>query len=115
MGYGPWSPAVPLAVSIGPPSAPTLVSPSGPAGSTSPAFRWNASANATLFYIRVYDVNGLRIDRWLSPAEAGCASGGTCTLNSGVTLAHGAGSWQVIAWNPTAYSPWSSTVVFIVP
>lgn len=115
LGYGAWSPLVPLTVAIEAPLAPTLVSPNGPAGSRTPAFRWNGSANATLYFVRVYDVTGARIERWLSPAEAGCAGGGVCTLNAGVTLASGAGSWQVIAWNPTAYSPWSSTLVFLVP
>ena len=115
IGYGAWSPSVALTVNIPAPPAPTLVSPSGPAGSASPAYRWNVSANATLYYIRVYDVTGLRIDKWLNPGEAGCASGGVCTLNSGVTLTSGAGSWQMIAWNPTGYSPWSSTMAFIIP
>ena len=115
VGYGAWSPIVPLTVNIAAPSAPTLISPSGPAGSTAPAFRWNASANATLYYIRVYDFTGLRVDKWLSPAEATCTTGGVCTMNAGVTLAAGAGSWQVIAWNPAGYSPWSSTMAFIVP
>jgi hypothetical protein len=38
-----------------------------------------------------------------------------CTLNAGVSLASGDGSWQAIAWNPTGYSPWSSTLAFVVP
>jgi len=114
-GYGPWSPVVALSVNIPSPPAPGLVSPVGATGSASPPFRWNASANATLYYIRAFDHTGLRIDRWLTPLQVGCASGGVCTLNAGVTLASGDGSWQVIAYNPTGYSPWSSTLAFVVP
>jgi photosystem II stability/assembly factor-like uncharacterized protein len=114
-GYGPWSSAISLSVNIPAPPAPTLVSPSGGVGTTSPPFRWNASANVILYYIRAADYTGLRVDRWLAPSQVGCASGGVCTLSPGVTLASGAGSWQVIAWNPSGYSPWSSMLAFVVP
>jgi hypothetical protein len=114
-GYGPWSPIVSLTVNISTPSAPTLVSPSGAAGSTSPSFRWNAAANTSLYYVKAYDASGLRVEKWLTPSQVGCAGGGVCALNAGVTLTSGAGSWQVIAWNPTGYSPWSLPMTFIVP
>jgi hypothetical protein len=113
-GYGAWSPLVVLAVNIPAPPAPTLISPSGSA-SASPSFRWNASVNATLYYIRVSDVSGLRIDKWVNSGDVGCASGGVCTMSAGLTLTSGAGSWQVIAWNPTGYSPWSAILGFTVP
>jgi hypothetical protein len=114
-GYGPWSSVVPLTINIPLPPAPTLISPGGQAGSTSPPFQWNSSASATLYYISAYDPTGLRVDKWLTPSQAGCAGGGVCTLNAGVTLASGAGSWRVIAWNPTGYSRWSSALAFSVP
>jgi hypothetical protein len=114
-GYGPWSPSVALGVNISAPPATTLLSPDGAAGSNSPLFRWNAAANATLYYVKAFDASGLRVDRWLTPSQVGCANGGVCTLNAGVTLAKGAGSWQVLGWNPTGYSPWSSTLLFVVP
>jgi hypothetical protein len=113
-GYGPWSPVVALTVNIPGPPAPAPVSPSGATGSA-PPFQWNASANATLYYVRAFDSTGLRIDRWLAPSQVGCSSEGRCTLNAGVTLARGPGSWQVIAWNPTGYSSWSPTLAFTVP
>jgi hypothetical protein len=114
-GYSQWSPVISVTVDIPAPPAPTLVSPDGASGTTSPMFLWNASARAMLYYIRAYDSTGLRIDRWLTPSVVGCASGGVCTLNSGVILTSGAGSWQVIAWNPSSYSPWSSSYAFVVP
>jgi len=114
-GYGAWSPVVALTVNISAPPAATLLSPNGPAGGTSPLFRWNAAANTSLYYVKAYDSGGLRVDRWLTPSQVGCDAGGVCTLNAGVTLAHGAGTWQVLAWNPTGYSPWSLPMTFIVP
>jgi hypothetical protein len=116
-GAGAWSASVTFqaADSASAPPVPTLVSPSGPAGSKSPLFRWNAADGATLYYVKAADVSGSRVEKWLTPSQVGCASGGVCTLNAGVTLTSGAGSWQVIAWNPTGYSPWSSPMTFIVP
>jgi hypothetical protein len=115
IGYGPWSLPVTVTVNIPAPPAPTVVSPSGPAGSTSPAFQWNASDNATYYYVRASDDTGLRVDRWLTPSEAGCVSERVCTLNAGVTLTTGAGSWQVLAWNPAGYSRWSFLTSFMIP
>jgi hypothetical protein len=114
-GYGAWSSLVAITVNIAAPSTPVLVSPNGTLATAAPQLRWNASDNATLYYARLFDSTGQRIDKWLSPAQVGCATGGVCTLNAGVTLASGAGSWQVIAWNPAGYSEWSSPIAFTVP
>ena len=114
-GHGEWGSPTALTVSIPPPPAPTLVSPRG-STSGSPSFQWNASAGATFYYVRAYDPAGLRVDRWLTPTQAGCPSGlGICTLTASLTLNSGAGNWQVLAWNPTGYSPWSAAVAFAVP
>jgi hypothetical protein len=119
-GHGPWSAPTTISVNIEEPlslepPAPTLIAPIG-STTASPTYTWNASARATLYYVSVYDVSGLRVDRWLLPTEVGCEAGsGVCTFNPGVTLTSGAGSWQVIAWNSAGYSPWSSTFAFIVP
>jgi hypothetical protein len=114
-GHGPWSVPITVSVVIGEPPAPTLIAPVG-LTTASPSFTWNASAGATLYYIGVYDVSGLRVDQWLSPTDVGCSAGsGVCTFSPGVTLNSGAGSWQVIAWNASGYSPWSTTFAFIVP
>ncbi len=114
-GHGDWSAPTALTVSIPAPPAPALVSPRG-STSGSPPFQWNASAGATFYYVRAYDAAGLRVDRWLTPAQAGCSSGlGICTFTASLTLNSGAGNWQVLAWNPTGYSPWSAAVAFAVP
>ncbi|HXD16129.1 MAG TPA: YDG domain-containing protein, partial [Vicinamibacterales bacterium] len=114
-GYGAWSAIVAVTVNITAPTVPVLISPVGTLSTATPQLRWTASDNATLYYTRVFDSTGQRVDRWLSPAQVGCAAGGVCTFSPGVALASGAGSWQVIAYNPTGYSPWSTTMTFLVP
>jgi hypothetical protein len=114
-GHSDFSAALSLTVgSAAAPSMPALVSPTGTT-TASPQFVWNASANATYYYIHVRDVTGLRVDRWLKPEQVGCASGTVCTLDAGVTLTSGAGTWEVIAWNPAGYSGWTPTISFTVP
>jgi hypothetical protein len=44
----------------------------------------------------------------------GCASGGTCSYSPSVALSTGTAEWRVLAWNPTGYSSWSSTLLFTV-
>jgi hypothetical protein len=113
-GHGNWSAVVPLTVNIAIPSAPDLVSPTGVI-TPSPSFVWDSSANAAYYYVRVSDATGLRIDKWLKPEEVGCFSeAANCTLNEGVTLNNGAGSWEALAWNATGYSPWSPPLAFVV-
>ena len=115
IGYGAWSSIVALTVNIPAPSTPVLISPSGTLSNATPQLRWSASDNATVYYARLFDSTGQRIDQWLSPSQVGCATGGVCTFNAGVALASGGGSWQVIAWNPAGYSAWSDTMPFTVP
>jgi hypothetical protein len=120
VGHSSWSPpiiiSVPAALVDGSvPAAPVLVSPSGTTTST-PTFTWNASAAATYYYVQIYDSSGLRADPWVTPEAVGCSSGTeTCTFSPGIALTSGAGSWQVLAWNPTGYSPWSSLMTFLAP
>jgi hypothetical protein len=114
-GYGPWSPAIALTVNVPKPTTPALIAPSGTIGTTSPVFQWNASTNAALYYVAAYDITGLRVGKWLTPSQAGCAGGGICSLNAGVTFASGAGQWQAIAWNQSGYSLWSSMMAFVLP
>jgi hypothetical protein len=113
-GFGPWSAVIALTVAVSMPPPPTLISPVGAVGSASPTLEWNGSTDAAVYYVVAYDVAGLRVDRWLTPAQAGCASGGICSL-AGVTFARGPAQWRVIAWSQSGYSPWSSTMLFVVP
>jgi len=114
-GYGGWSGVVPLVVNIPVPTTPVPVSPIG-ASAANTAFAWNPAVNATYYYVIASDSTGVRIDRWVTPAQVGCATGvGVCTLPSGLTLNSGAGSWKVIAYNPTGYSVWSTPLAFVIP
>jgi hypothetical protein len=114
-GHGNWSANVPLVVNIPAPLPPVAVTPSGPAVATV-AFVWSPAVNATYYYVVARDSSGVRIDRWVTPTQVGCASEvGVCTMLSGLTLNSGAGSWEVLAWNPTGYSAWSPTRTFLVP
>jgi hypothetical protein len=114
-GHGAWSAPVTVTISVTAPLAPVPISPSGATGTKSPQLRWNASANASLYYVTVYDSTGLRVDKWLTPAQANCPAGGVCTLNVGVVLNSGSGSWRVLAWNSIDYSPWSPTMTMAIP
>ena len=93
---------------------PERLAPDGPTG-PSPTFTWTASENVTYYYIRVSDVAGTRVDQWLTPIQVGCSSGsGTCTFSPAVVLNAGVARWQVLAWSPSGYSPWSSLLAFTV-
>jgi hypothetical protein len=114
-GHGGWSGVVPLVVNIPVPATPVPVSPIGAAAANT-AFVWNPAVNATYYYVIASDSTGVRIDRWVTPTQVGCATGvGVCTLPSGLTLNSGAGSWKVIAYNPTGYSTWSTPLAFVIP
>jgi hypothetical protein len=114
-GHGGWSGVVPLVVNIPVPATPVPVSPIGAAAANT-AFVWNPAVNATYYYVIASDSTGVRIDRWVTPTQVGCATGvGVCTLPSGLTLNSGAGSWKVIAYNPTGYSTWSPPLAFVIP
>ena len=114
-GHSDWSASLFVSFTVFPaPLRPTGVAPAGPAG-PSPTFTWIASENVIYYYIRVDDVTGRRVDQWLTPAQAGCSSGsGTCTFIPAVALNTGVAQWQVLAWNPSGYSPWSSLLAFTV-
>jgi hypothetical protein len=113
-GSSSWSAPLAVTLAVTAPPAPVLLSPTGTV-SASTLFTWNASARATLYYIRVTDPAGVRIDRWLRPEQVGCLSGtGVCTLDAGITLSAGAGTWKMIAWNARGYSDWTAERAFVV-
>jgi hypothetical protein len=114
-GYGLWSSPISLSVTIGLPQEATLIAPGGAVGNNAPSFLWSFVANTTYYYVRAFDSTGQRVDSWLTPSQAGCVTGGVCTLNAGVVLASGAGMWEVLAWNASGYGPWSYPMTFVIP
>lgn len=114
-GYGPWSDAMAFTV-IGGPGQVTLVSPSGTIGTASPPFVWNAASEATWYYLWVNDSAGnIRIQRWYTAEQAGCARGSNpCSVASPISLHRGGAIWWIQSWNPEGYGPWSIPLTFSV-
>jgi C1A family cysteine protease len=115
---GPWSDGMSFTVRAGqctsPPPAATLVSPSGTVQFVTPDFRWNAVSTASQYLLWVNDsaTNG-KIQKWYTAADAGCASGtGVCTINPGLALNPGNGTWYIQTKNDCGYGPWSSGMSF---
>jgi hypothetical protein len=98
------------------PAKATLVSPTGNISTTSPAYRWNAVANSTWYYLWVNNAATVgKIQTWYKADQVGCASGiGTCSVTPATTLASGAGQWWIQTWNSFGYGPWSEAMSFMV-
>jgi len=96
------------------PGAATLISPSGPIGTTTPTYTWNAVSNSTYYYLYVTGPSGNRIiGQWYTALQALCASGvGTCSITPAVVLAGGAHRWWIQTWNPSGNGPWSLSMAF---
>ena len=114
-GYGPVSDAMSFTVNLPTPAKVTLVSPTGTITTGTPTFTWNAVAAVGQYGLRITDSSGVKPYAWYTPAQAGCAAGtGTCSVASPVTLAGGAGSWQILPWNSAGYGPVSDPLSFTV-
>ncbi len=104
-GDGPYS-SNSMSVTLGaPPSAPTLVGPSGTVLTATPTYTWNAVANATNYTIYT-DNNGFTT---VTAAAASCPLGiGTCSVTLATPLQVGITSgWVVKASNAAGDSPYS--------
>ena len=115
-GQGPWSALKSFTVvtTTTIPAAPTLVTPSGTTTNATPTYTWNAVSNATSYRIYLTDaLNNIKINKWYTAAEAGCAGGtGTCSVTPAVPLSNGSYSWQMQGKNIAGTSAWSSGMVF---
>ncbi len=114
---GPWSTS--RAFTVGPPVAPTLVSPSAVSATNPVVYRWNSVPNATWYRLYVSGPGGNRA-QWFTAASAGCAGGGTCQLTptgnaeSAIPwqLSAGSHTWWVAGWNSAGQGPWSVSKSF---
>jgi hypothetical protein len=99
-----------------PPSAATLISPSGAIGTSTPTYMWNAVAGVTYYQLWVNDSTASgKIQTWYTAAQAGCAAGtGVCSVTPSTPLAGGGGGWWIVTWNSAGYGPWSSAMIFNV-
>ena len=116
-GYGQWGATKTFTVTLATiPGEPTLVSPVGVIGTTSPTYTWNVLTGVpiTRYRLLVYDAAGVKINNiGYTPAEAGCAAGeATCSITPATVLAEGDGVWYVRAQNGTEVGPWSAGLSF---
>ena len=113
---GAWSDPMAFKVLSLIPGKATLISPSGNISANQPDYTWNAVENAEYYLLFVNDsTESEPINKWYSAAEAGCSSGtGTCSVNPGIPLAVGSGTWYVDVWNSYGFGPWSDPMAFKV-
>jgi hypothetical protein len=99
-----------------PPTAATLVSPSGSITSTKPTFTWNAVSGATWYalYVKNDSTNKVEVNTTWYQGSSLC-SGSTCSMASPATLGGGNHSWWVRTWNSYGYGPWSNSMSFNTP
>jgi len=97
------------------PAAPTQSSPSGTVTTNTPTYQWTASSGATSYWLLVQNLDGVAVNRAVSPMEAGCANGGTCALTPSASLPNRTmWGWYVKAANDLGESAWSSGLTFRV-
>jgi Tol biopolymer transport system component len=112
VGWGPISSW--MAFKYGPPDAPTLISPNNPISDTTPKYRWNASAGATLYKLMVYSVaaSGNVIDENLLFSDI--CSGGVCAYTPSTALIAGDYRFKVKPYNNAGWGPVSAWMSFEV-
>jgi hypothetical protein len=97
-------------------SAPTLVSPTFTASTTTPTYVWNAVPGAASYLLDVDDARTTRkVWTTVSASAAGCASTTRCSLTPNVALAVGSAKWAVQAILSTGAGAWSNPLGFTVP
>lgn len=98
-----------------PPSAPTLISPSGSVTEVNPTFTWNAVSGASeyLFNIRL-DTTNVE-NRYISAEVLGCAEGtGLCSYEIQSNIYDNTYNWRVKTVNVTGNSEWSTIKTFTI-
>jgi hypothetical protein len=93
-----------------PPSAPTMLSPSGTLGTTTPTFSWTASTNRPTTY--TLSIRGVTPDVVYSAADAGCDSDNTCAVTPGTALPAWSHKFWVRATNVIGPGAWSAASSF---
>jgi Tol biopolymer transport system component len=108
-GWGPWS--VFLTFKVSRPEAPTLISPSGTIGDSTPTYKWNRVATATKYKLYVYSVGAgaLILEK---EVVSGACSGGVCKYTSPTPLSMGDYRFKVRAYNSLGWGPSSSWMKF---
>jgi hypothetical protein len=97
------------------PGTPTSLAPAGTIATFSPAFTFNAVANATQYRIILWDaVSGYSTNAWVNAATAGVPTGsGTGTIALG-SMAPGYHAWAIQAQSPYGLSDRSAFIGFTI-
>jgi hypothetical protein len=110
-GEGSWSETLAFVVQC-PPTATTLISPSGVISDNTPSYTWNTLANATIYQLQVTDAdNQVIVEETISNCHSDQP---VCTFNSTMPLADGNYSWNVQTQNQVGDGPWSQALSFTV-
>ena len=113
LGYGDWSEAASLNVSVATPGQASLISPSGQIAVNAPNFTWNAVSNTEQYCLWICDLSGNTVfSRWYTASEI--TSNAICVVNSPITMANGSYYWRIRAWNSDGFGVWSSSMSFTV-
>jgi hypothetical protein len=106
-----------LTVTYLPPTAATLIAPTGTIATATPSFTWAAIDGATHYQLWVNDADeDERINVTYTAAAAGCSTvPGTCSVSPGVSLAAGAARWWILPSNSAGAALWGEGLAFTVP
>ncbi len=100
--------------SLGPPTAATLVSPSGYISTNHPTYTWDkvtGASPATWYYLWVENSGTPVIQQWYTAASV-CGAA-TCSVIPAVPAFGGTYTWWVLTWNSYGYGPWSNPLSFV--
>lgn len=114
-GWGPWSEIQRFSVVPTAPGTVAQLSPVGEAGSSGPAFVWNADDTADLYRVLIYD-NTIGSSVYLAnQAASDVCESGVCTLEGVATMSAGNNHfWRVRGKNQGGWGPWSAPLRFNV-
>lgn len=116
-GSGAW--AAPQGFTYAAAAAPTkltLLAPSGPAGTQTPAFSWSAQAGVDTYQLWVGSASTTAYSVWYQAAAAGCGTGeSTCTVTPGTALTAGSWYFNVRGRNLAGTGPWTTAKGFSTP
>jgi hypothetical protein len=114
-GTSAWSAATAFTVAATLPGGATLTTPSGTITNSSPTYSWNAVSGATFYELYIETSAGVKKhDKWYSAVQAGCSSGGTCSIdaNPDPALTPGVYRWYIRTYNGAGNGAWSSATTF---
>ncbi len=98
------------------PGQPTLISPSGATSNPPPWYWWYQASGATYYHLLVLNASDTPvIQKWYTAEQANCNGNWCWVTDNTATLASGAHTWWIVAWNSNGLGPWSSEMSFSVP